>query len=94
MRNSNLFILATVALLLAVHSVQAEDNTGTGGTITYTDASGSNPAATPYPGGFVVHTFTSSDTLNVPAPASADVLVVAGGGGGHRVTAAAVGPAG
>jgi hypothetical protein len=70
------------ALLLAAPAVRAEDNTGTGGTITYTDSSGANPAATPYPGGFVVHTFTSSGTLTIPSPAIADVLVVGGGGGG------------
>ncbi|MCX6880145.1 MAG: autotransporter-associated beta strand repeat-containing protein, partial [Verrucomicrobia bacterium] len=80
-RNKTLLTLAA-ALLLAAHSVQAEDNTGNGGTITYTDSSGANPAATPWPGGYVVHTFTSSDTLTIPAPVSADVLVVAGGGGG------------
>ena len=58
-------------------------NTGSGGTITYTDSNGLNPVASPpYVGGYVVHKFTSSDTLNIPVPASADVLVVAGGGGG------------
>ena len=53
-------------------------NTGTGGTITYTDSNGANPRSwPPYAGGYVVHTFTSSGTLNIPVPASADVLVVA-----------------
>ncbi|MCX6880099.1 MAG: hypothetical protein NTW21_40790 [Verrucomicrobia bacterium] len=56
-RNKALLTLAA-ALLLAAPSAQAEDNTGTGGTVTYTDSSGANPAATPYPGGYVVHTFT------------------------------------
>ena len=37
-------ILLGGGMLLAAHPVQA-DNTGTGGTITYTDASGANPAA-------------------------------------------------
>ncbi len=58
-------------------------NTGYGGTITYTDSNGANPRpTTPYIPGYVVHTFTSSGTLNIPVPASADVLVVAGGGAG------------
>ena len=57
-------------------------NTGTGGTITYTDSNGVNPTNTPYIGGYVVHTFTNSGTLSIPVPASAAVLVVAGGGGG------------
>ncbi|MCX6880090.1 MAG: autotransporter-associated beta strand repeat-containing protein, partial [Verrucomicrobia bacterium] len=82
MQNSNLTMLAAAALLLAAPSVRAEDNTGTGGTITYTDSSGANPAAMPYAGGYVVHTFTSSGALTIPVPASADYLVVAGGGGG------------
>ncbi len=59
------------------------DNSGTGGTITYTDASGQNPRPSPpYGGGYVVHTFTSPGTLNIPASSLGDVLVVAGGGGG------------
>ena len=59
------------------------DNTGTGGTIMYTDSNGLNPVASPpYVGGYVVHKFTSSGTLIIPVPASADVLVVAGGGAG------------
>jgi hypothetical protein len=63
--------------------VDPPGNTGSGGTITYTDSNGSNAVAnTPYIGGYVVHTFTSSGTLYIPVPASADVLVVAGGGGG------------
>jgi autotransporter-associated beta strand protein len=58
-------------------------NTGSGGTITYTDSSGLNPRSSPpYADGYVVHKFTSSGTLNIPVPASADVLVVGGGGGG------------
>jgi hypothetical protein len=63
--------------------VDPPGNTGSGGTITYTDSNGSNAVAnTPYIGGYVVHTFTNSGTLYIPVPASADVLVVAGGGGG------------
>jgi hypothetical protein len=63
--------------------VDPPGNTGSGGTITYTDSNGANPRpTTPYDPGYVVHTFTSSGTLNIPVPASADVLVVAGGGGG------------
>ena len=77
--------LATAALALLAMTVAPAmaDNTGSGGTITYTDASGLNPRSSPgYPGGFVVHSFTSSGTLNIPLAASANVLVVAGGGGG------------
>ena len=81
-RNTTLMTLAA-ALLLAAPSVRAEDNTGTGGTITYTDSSGLNPVASPpYAGGYVVHTFTSSGTLTIPIGVTADVLVVGGGGGG------------
>ena len=74
-------ILLGGGMLLAAHPVQA-DNTGTGGTITYTDADGLNPINTPIVGGYVVHTFTSSGTLAIPVAATADVLVVGGGGGG------------
>ena len=74
-------ILLGGGMLLAAHPVQA-DNTGTGGTITYTDADGLNPINTPIVGGYVVHTFTSSGTLLIPNAATADVLVVGGGGGG------------
>ena len=79
----NILGLACAALaFFTAGTSMADDNTGTGGTIMYTDSNGLNPVASPpYPGGYVVHTFTSSGTLNVPAPA-ADVLVVAGGGGG------------
>jgi autotransporter-associated beta strand protein len=82
----NLFVLVgMLAAGLAVGTAQALDNTGTGGVITYTDSSGANPAATPWPGGYVVHTFTNSgsSTLTIPtAVTNASVLVVAGGGGG------------
>ncbi|NTW31331.1 MAG: hypothetical protein HGB12_01630 [Bacteroidetes bacterium] len=57
----------------------------TGGTITYTDASGLNPRTTsPYSGGYTVHTFTSNGTFtpNCSGNANVAVLVVAGGGGG------------
>lgn len=79
-------VLGVVALLtMTVTSAQAADNIGTGGTITYTDSSGSNPRSTPaYVGGYVVHTFTNSGTLNIPVPVSASVLVVGGGGGGGK----------
>jgi hypothetical protein len=79
--------LATTSAILDDTTITVVDppgNTGSGGTITYTDSNGSNAVAlTPYIGGYVVHTFTSSGTLNIPVPASADVLVVAGGGGGY-----------
>jgi len=69
-------------LSVGLQSVLA-DNVGTGGTITYTDSSGSNAVATPpYSGGYVVHTFTSSGAYSNSSAVSADVLVVAGGGGG------------
>lgn len=55
----------------------------TGGTVTYTDSSGLNPrTGTPYVGGYVVQTFTTSGTLSVTVPGNAEALVVAGGGGG------------
>ena len=63
-------------------TVYVAGNTGSGGTITYTDPSGLNPAAAPYAGGYVVQTFTTGGTLTLQSPASVDVLVVAGGGGG------------
>ena len=74
-----------VVLSVGLQSVQA-DNVGTGGTITYTDSSGLNPAGTPYVDGYVVHTFTSSGTYSNSFAVSADVLVVAGGGGGGNST--------
>ncbi len=56
---------------------------GIGGTITYTDTNGLNPRTTmPYPGGYTVHTFTSSGTFTPTTTANVEVLVVAGGGGG------------
>src|ERR1019366_974341 len=72
-------------LVIGVFSLtrSAADNTGLGGTITYTDANGLNPvSAPPYASGYVVHTFTANGTLTLPSPVSANVLVVAGGGGG------------
>jgi hypothetical protein len=81
--------LATTPAILddtTITVVVPPGNFGSGGVITYTDASGLNPVDfPPYAGGYVVHTFTSSGTLNIPVPASADVLVVAGGGGGGAV---------
>ena len=57
------------------------DNTGSGGTIVYTDTNGLNPVALPpYLGGYVVHKFTVSGTLTIPSATNADVLVVAGKG--------------
>lgn len=76
---------AALAALALAGIAQAVDNTGTGGTITYTDASGLNPVASPpYLNGFVVHKFTASGSLNVPVPAIANAVVVGGGGGGGR----------
>jgi hypothetical protein len=78
--------LATTSAILDDTTITVVDppgNTGSGGTITYTDSNGANPRpTTPYIPGYVVHTFTSDGTLNIPDTASADVLVVAGGGGG------------
>ncbi|NTW33298.1 MAG: hypothetical protein HGB12_11870, partial [Bacteroidetes bacterium] len=55
----------------------------TGGTITYTDASGLNPRSSPpYSGGYTVHAFTSSGTFTPNCSGNVEVLVVAGGGGG------------
>ena len=55
----------------------------TGGTITYTDSSGANPRTSPaYSGGYTVHTFTTSGTLEVNGDGNVSVLAVAGGGGG------------
>ncbi|MFA7209538.1 MAG: glycine-rich domain-containing protein, partial [Parcubacteria group bacterium] len=55
----------------------------TGGTITYTDLNGLNPRTSPaYPGGYTVHTFTSSGAFINNSNKDADYLVVAGGGGG------------
>jgi len=62
--------------------VQAANNVGTGGTVTYTDASGLNPSNEPYRGGYVVHTFTSDGILTLPADVSADFVLVGGGGQG------------
>ncbi|MCX6876770.1 MAG: Ig-like domain-containing protein, partial [Verrucomicrobia bacterium] len=87
--------LLLAVLLLAAHSVQADDNTGTGGTIIYTDSNGLNPVASPpYANGYVVHKFTSSGTLQIPFGVSADVLAVAGGGGGGGYTAGGGGAGG
>ena len=87
MQTNRINILGIACAALAFFTAgtsMAADNTGSGGTITYTDAGGLNPVASPpYANGYVVHTFTNnSDTLLIPANASADVLVVGGGGGG------------
>ena len=84
MNRINILGIACAALAFFTAGTSMADNTGTGGTITYTDAGGALVGA-PVAGGYVVHTFTSSDTLNIPVPASADVLVVGGGGGGGCV---------
>jgi hypothetical protein len=77
MNMKKIMTLACMALaLFTAGTSMADDNTGSGGVIMYTDSNGLNPTNTPYAGGYVVHTFTSSDTLNIPVPASADVLVV------------------
>ncbi len=68
--------------MMAGLPVQAANNVGTGGTVTYTDASGLNPSNVPHTGGYVVHTFTSGGTLTLPADVSADYLLVGGGGQG------------
>jgi len=76
-------LACAIALGFTAGTAMGVDNTGTGGVITYTDASGLNPVASPpYIGGYVVHIFTNNGTLNIPLAASADLLVVAGGGGG------------
>lgn len=36
-----------------------------------------------FSGSYVIHTFTSSATLNVANPGNADLLIVGGGGGGE-----------
>ena len=66
----------------------ATDNVATGGTITYTDASGLNPRSSqPYDTGYVVHTFTTAgtNTLSIPGVANGsgvEYLIVGGGGSG------------
>ncbi|MCX6877719.1 MAG: Ig-like domain-containing protein [Verrucomicrobia bacterium] len=90
-------LAATALALLAMTSppAQAVDNTGTGGDIIYTDATGLNPRPSPpYSNGYVVHKFTGSGTLNIPSTVSADVLVVAGGGAGGANREAGGGGAG
>lgn len=77
-------LVASVALALGlVSSAAAQGNTGSGGTIVYTDPNGNNPVSSPpYVGGFVVHIFTASGTLILPSAVDSTNLVVAGGGGG------------
>jgi|GEM_PF-2538371 len=66
--------------------VVVTDNKGRGGAITYTDSNGLNPRSSPpYVPGYVVHAFSGSGTLSVPAGVTADVLAVGGGGGGGTV---------
>jgi hypothetical protein len=78
MNMKKLVALACMALaFITAGTSMADDNTGSGGTITYTDSNGSNAVASPpYIGGYVVHTFTNSGTLNIPVPASANVREV------------------
>ena len=84
-------VLTSAALGLAVlglirPALADTDNTGTGGTITYTDVDGLNPRSSPpHVPGYVVHAFSGSDTLDVPIAVTADVLTVGGGGGGGTV---------
>lgn len=52
-------------------TARAADNVASGGTITYTDANGLNPAGTPYVGGYVVHMFTAVGTNTFTVPAAA-----------------------
>ncbi|MEI7957156.1 MAG: hypothetical protein WCJ66_18490, partial [Verrucomicrobiota bacterium] len=53
--------LALVALGLNELALADSDNTGTGGTISYTDSSGLNPRSSPpYALGYVVHTYAST----------------------------------
>ena len=95
-------MLASAALVLAVvglirPALADTDNTGSGGTITYTDSSGFNPRSSPpYALGYVVHAFTATgaDTLNVPVAVTADVLAVGGGGGGGGTIAGGGGAGG
>ncbi len=52
--------LALVALGLNQAALADTDNTGTGGTISYTDSSGLNPRSSPpYALGYVVHAYTA-----------------------------------
>jgi hypothetical protein len=76
----------SVCLVLA-SPVQAASNVGSGGTVTYTDASGLNPSNAPYADGYVVHTFTTVGATNFTVPAVAgwldvEYLLVGGGGSG------------
>ena len=89
--------LALVALGLNQAALADTDNTGTGGTISYTDSSGLNPRSSPpYALGYVVHAYTAigADTLNVPVAVTADVLAVGGGGGGGGTIAGGGGAGG
>jgi hypothetical protein len=72
----------TVVSVTNTFIVYAAGNTGSGGTVVYTDSNGLNPANVPYVGGYVVQTFTANGTLTLASSLNADVLVVAGGGGG------------
>ncbi|NTW32338.1 MAG: hypothetical protein HGB12_06900 [Bacteroidetes bacterium] len=77
------------------NSVSIKPFSATGGTITYTDASGLNPrSSTPYSGGYTVHTFTSSGTFTPVCNGNIDALVVAGGGGGGNNAGAGGGAGG
>ena len=75
------FAASLLCLALVIFGSSAlADNTGLGGTITYTDPTGNNPVSSPpYVGGYVVHTFTTSGSLTLPVAVNASVLVVAGG---------------
>lgn len=78
------FLLVGLVAFAFAGRAGAQGNTGTGGTITYLDASGLNPRSSPpYDDGYVVHKFTNSGSLTIPVAATnASLLVVGGGGGG------------
>jgi len=74
----------TASSVTNTFTIYAFGNTGSGGTVVYTDANGLNPVSSPpYVGGYVVQTFTANGTFTLPTATSAKVLVVAGGGGGE-----------
>ena len=74
-------LLAAGLLVVAPGTANATGNTGSGGTITYTDSNGSNAVVSPpYVGGYVVHTFNSSGTLSVGS-----YSLVTGGGSGLTI---------
>jgi len=86
-RRKHLALACMALAFITAGTSMAADNTGSGGVITYTDSNGLNPVASPpYAGGYVVHTFTNSGTLNIPLAAT---LTWNPGGGGNWDTATA-----